>query len=81
MKIKFPNHLIHTSLMCLSEVRVLHVRVVADISDRYILCCCILNPKSILQVHQFQTCILKRVYHCGPKIISVVLLIVTMTFW
>ena len=78
---KFLNQLIHTYLMCLSEGRVLHVRVIADISARSMLCCSILNPKCLLRFHIFHTCVVNWMNHSSPNIIAVILHRVTRTFW
>ena len=77
----FPNHSIHTSPMCISEGQVLHVRVIADISARDVICCSILNPKCLLQSHQLRTYLVKRIHHSIPNNITVFLLRVTITFW
>ena len=76
----FPNHSSHTSPMCLSEVQVLHSRVISDISTRGMICCCVLNIKFLLRVHQFHTFVVKQIHYSGPNIINVVLIRVTIIF-
>ena len=76
----FLNQSIHTYPMCLSELFVLHSRVIADISSRYILCWSILYPKCIFQFHQFYTFTVKQICHSVPNSIYVVLFKVARTF-
>ena len=67
--------------MLLSERRVLYARVIADISARDILFCSIINPKFLLQFHQFYTCAVKQIHIFIPNIINVSLLRVIRHFW
>ena len=49
--------------MCLSWGRVLHIRVILDVSARDMICWLITNPQSLLYIHQFNSCEVKRIYH------------------
>ena len=70
----FPNQSSHTSLMCFNEGWVLHVRVIADIRAKDMLCCSFLNTKCLLQVFQFNTFLVKRIHNYVPNIINVFLI-------
>ena len=75
------NQCSHTYMMCLCEGKVLHVMVVVDISSRDMLCCCILNPKSLLRVNQIHTCGVNWTHHSVTNVSNVVLLSITKIFW
>ena len=55
--------------------------MLADISTRDMICSSILNPKFILQVHQFYTCVVKRIHNSIPNITTSFNLRVTRTSW
>ena len=66
--------------MCLCECQVIRIRVSTYTSARYMLCCCILNPKMFLRVHQFHAYEVKRIHHSVSNV-SAVILCITRTYW